>query len=224
MKGWAMTMGLVLAAAAWSCSEAPSDEGCDDCSSAGSGGAAGTAGSAPVRAAAGAGGDAGAGGTDSFAPQCAEPLEFKSECSFEDTCTALGCGDGLSPFGKDGCRRFCSTSDDCGVGERCRYTTLVTNEEECVTGSEVEVCSYQDGECACSITADCIYPSICVDAAQYPASLDCVLEGASCTALAYLHGNLTYELEQEPVAEFELPASECLAAVEDKQAELDCAN
>lgn len=137
-------------------------------------------------------------GSEPFAPQCGEPLGFESQCTFEQTCQELGCGDGLSRFGADGCLRSCETSDDCAAGERCRYTALVTRvDEECVTGSEIESCALVDGECNCEITADCFFPDVCVDATDYPESEDCVLDGLDCEDLIWLIASHTEALDSE---------------------------
>ena len=158
-----------------------------------------------------------------FAPECSEPLEFVSQCSFEDTCTALGCGNGVSEFGADGCRRLCTTSADCGAGERCRHTALVTNEDECITGGDFDACYYSDGSCYCSQNASCEFPDVCVDATKYPPSQDCVLEGASCRALAFLKGSVDGFLQQPtPDADDVAFATACLQSVKDKQAALGC--
>jgi hypothetical protein len=158
-----------------------------------------------------------------FAPKCTDPLEFKSQCSFEDTCKALDCGGGLSEFGADGCRRLCTTSADCGNGERCRHTLLVTNEEECITGGDFEDLYYEDGVCQGEQNASCEFPDVCVDAAKYPPSQDCVLEGASCQALAFLNENVAWLVAHPTLDPSAVPfAIACQKSVKDKQAALGC--
>lgn len=160
---------------------------------------------------------------DAFAPACAQPVAFESECGFASTCEQLGCGDGLSQFDANGCTRYCQTSADCATGQRCRHTRLVLSEEDCPSpGSEVEACSATVDGCECSITDDCPHPDICVDAAEYPESLDCAVDGASCGALAngefllrdFVDGNETGAAVDE--------ARSCLDSIRAKQTELGC--
>ncbi len=159
-----------------------------------------------------------------FLPECAEPVDIPSNCGFEATCAALGCGDGLSQFGEDGCTRYCETSADCGAGQRCRHTRLVLSEEECPSlGSEVESCSMAGDVCECSTTADCPRPDICVDAAKYPASLDCAVESASCQALGNGEFELQLYLETEPATDVANEAQTCLDAIRAQQQALACA-
>jgi hypothetical protein len=161
---------------------------------------------------------------EQFAPACASPLEFESSCSFAATCAQLGCGGGLSQFDSRGCTRYCEASTDCGQGERCRHTWLVLSDEECPSpGSEVEGCSMIDGECECGITADCVHPDICVDAAAYPASQDCAVDEASCQALSFGESRLQQLLEADSTPADAVEAQSCLEAIRAKQQALACA-
>jgi len=168
-------------------------------------------------------GTAGAPATDRFAPECAEPLSFTSECSFEATCEQLGCGDGLSAFDAQGCTRHCQTSDDCGAGQRCRHTLLYVTDDDCpFSGSEVEDCTLSGGNCSCSTSADCPHPDVCVDAEQYPEALDCMVEGASCAALQTTKFALTERDRSGESAEKSATANDCLGKLEAKQRAQGC--
>lgn len=156
------------------------------------------------------GGSGGGSGFVPFAPQCDPAVGFKSECSFDETCAQLQCGDGFSPFDANGCSRYCDVSSDCGPGERCRHTSLVVADEECpYLGSEVEGCLVEDGQCSCSITADCTRPSICVDATVYPESLDCAVETATCGQLNELQAAVRFILDSSQDAELIDQATRC---------------
>jgi hypothetical protein len=160
-----------------------------------------------------------------FKPVCAEPFDFTftSECSFEDTCKELGCGDGFSQFDAQGCSRFCESSADCGNGQRCRHVELVLREDECPSSGSEASCSIQNGKCSCGFTADCPLPNICVDAAQYPITLDCVLDGATCEQLAnaasgwqtFLQGGTGTAADNEG-------ANGCLSKVQAQRVSLQC--
>jgi hypothetical protein len=86
----------------------------------------------------------------------------------------------------------------------------------------VEGCELTDGECSCTISADCQHPNICVDAQAYPESQECVVEGASCEQLA------DFRLRIAPLAEGEGgpglagKAALCLGTVDAKRLELLC--
>jgi hypothetical protein len=158
-----------------------------------------------------------------FFPECAEPLDFHSNCGFEATCEQLGCGDGLSQFDENGCTRYCETTADCGAGQRCRHTRLVLSDEECPSlGSEVEGCSLVDDACSCSITDDCPHPDICVDATKYPESLDCAVEGASCQALNYTAFELQMFLDGDATTDAANEARTCLDAIQARLQVVDC--
>lgn len=158
-----------------------------------------------------------------FLPECDAPVSIPSSCGFDETCSALGCGDGLSQFDENGCTRYCETSADCGDGQRCRHTRLVLSDEECPSpGSEVEGCSIVGDACECSITADCPHPDICVDATRYPESLDCAVEGASCQALANGKFELELFLEGETATEAAAEAQTCLDAIVAQQQASTC--
>lgn len=160
-----------------------------------------------------------------FAPECAEPVSIPSNCGFEATCAALGCGDGLSQFDENGCTRYCQTTADCGPGQRCRHTRLVVSEDECPSlGSEVENCSLEAETCECSISADCPHPDICVDATKYPESLDCAVEGASCQALAYSEFELQLFLDGGPASDAASEAQTCLDAIRAQQQAAACSD
>ena len=169
----------------------------------------------------------GSGGRPSFEPfsddHCETPNEFESSCSFEATCAQLDCGDGFSQFGTDGCIRRCLSDTDCGDGERCRYTALDASAGECPTiGSVVEGCELSDGECSCSISANCQHPNICVDAQAYPESEECVVEGASCELLSELRLRIAPLAEGEGGTGLADKAALCLATVDAKRLDLLC--
>jgi hypothetical protein len=156
-----------------------------------------------------------------FAPKCDAPLEFTSNCSFKATCEALGCGDGLSPFGDDGCRHFCHDSSDCGDGQRCRFTAIVN---ECGGGgSEIEGCTlHPDGSCDCTATDDCTAPDVCVDAARYPEELDCDISQVNCGELNELSNRLFDVFLGDASAEKVQAVATCRAATHERQQTHGC--
>jgi len=160
-----------------------------------------------------------------FAPQCStDTPSFWTECSFERTCAQLGCGNGISPFDENGCSRFCSNDGDCGPGQRCRFTKTVTpaEGEECPQGSEVEGCVVEGDTCSCSVSADCSYPDICVDAQRYPAADDCAIADADCETLGFLADALMLTDDVPPSRQKEAAVSSCSSAVRARQIELGC--
>ena len=183
------------------------------------GGAAASSAGAPET---GLGGIAG-GVSGLFDPQCEpgrEPgFEMPSGCNFAATCAALGCGDGFSRFGADGCLRYCEKSADCGAGQRCRFTALSGN--ECGTSSVVESCSSEDGICSCTESADCSHADICVDEERFPASLDCAVEQASCVQLNDLDFVIGEDSEGAP-PEKTAAIEACWTKMTARRAELAC--
>jgi hypothetical protein len=171
-------------------------------------------------------GAAGAGGgpsTQPFAPECAEPLGFTSECSFEATCQELGCGDGFSRFDAQGCTRFCDTTGDCGAGQRCRYTELVVGAAACPSTSSVAgSCVLEGGRCSCPLTDDCPHPDICVDATEYPESLDCDVGAASCSELMRSAETLQAVVDRDDGTYKMRVAQACLGLVQSRLAVIDC--
>ena len=137
----------------------------------------------------------------------------------------LDCGGGLSQFDENGCTRYCETSADCGAGQRCRRTRLVLTEGECPQefGSEVERCEIVDGACSCTITNDCRPPDICVDAAEYPKSLDCAVESVSCQGLAVSELELQQFVDRVPATDATDEARACLDAIRAEQLDRACA-
>jgi hypothetical protein len=171
-------------------------------------------------------GAAGAGGEPAFQPfnpECAQPQPVMSECSFEQTCEQLQCGKGASQFGADGCTRYCKADADCGAGQRCWHTSLGLIHGECTPlGSVVEGCTLEGDQCVCGTTADCFYPSICVDAAEHPADLDCTIDGSDCAELADIEATIQDVVNEPSGAEEGQQATSCLARVKTRTTELDC--
>jgi len=188
---------------------------------------AGDGGSSAGAAGASEAGNAGMGGMGPpFDPQCEpgrEPeLVTPSECSFAATCAVIGCDDGVSRFGADGCLRFCDTSADCATGQRCRYTVLSV--QDTCASSVLETCSIEDdGSCSCSESADCRKFDICVDEERFPASEDCAVADATCAELESLRFNLSNtELDSTASAEKVEAFEQCQEAVDARVDELGC--
>jgi len=164
----------------------------------------------------------GSAGAPSFSPECSPALDFKSECSFEETCAELNCGDGFSQFGADGCTRYCRADADCAAGQRCRHTVLATDEDCPVIGSEVEGCLIENGKCSCSTSADCDWPSICVDAVQFPVQEDCAVGGLDCAALDRIEAAADTASTSSLSSELRAQAEQCFARVGARRRELGC--
>ena len=156
-----------------------------------------------------------------FAPKCEQPLEFKSDCSFQATCEQLGCADGLSPFGDDGCRHFCKDSSECGDSQRCRFTSIVNL---CGGGgSEIEGCSVDsDGSCQCGVSENCTAPDVCVDVDRYPPSLDCDTSQATCDDLDERATRLDEAYLPDASAEKLQAIAACRGAIHARSLKLGC--
>jgi hypothetical protein len=159
-----------------------------------------------------------------FNPSCPvgrEPhFDGPSTCSFAETCKAIGCDDGVSLFGADGCERPCDSSADCAAGQRCRFTELLGY--DCATGS-VELCSpNEDGSCDCSFNADCKNPHICVDAVRFPVEQDCAVAAVDCQDLKFFYSNTAPDPEADPNSEVAKAFAACREAVQARAAEIDC--
>jgi hypothetical protein len=204
----------------------PGTSGSNSC---GAGPTPGTAGGGPIPGgtastggAPGTGGSAGAPSQPPFAPQCEVENEFRSECSVEETCALLGCGDGISRFDAQGCNRECQSSKDCGAGERCRFTTLAF-EVECGAPSEVEGCWLEEGACSCSATADCGFANVCVKAADYPVEEDCDISAVTCANGSELADfRLTPLARDESATEWQVAVGTCYDKVTAKLEQLGC--
>jgi hypothetical protein len=163
--------------------------------------------------------DAG-GSTRFFGSSCEPANPFPTTCTFEETCAALGCGDGFSIFGEDGCQHFCENDSDCGPEQRCRFTAL--SGEGCPSRRVVEMCDKEEGTCKCYGSADCYKPDICVDATRFSESEDCAVQDMSCEELRQFQENAAAD-ETPPAGSAKAAAfAVCNERVRVRLAELDC--
>lgn len=161
---------------------------------------AGTAGTPSAAGDAGRGGTGGSSGRGPTLPDgelCG--LEFAGgiQCSAEETCRALDCGEAWSLYDGEGCaRELCEDSAECPSGQRC-VPAPVGGEftEHCF--QEYDSCDRASGECQCYQYEECGPRAVCLDADEFPEERDCPIEGLSCAELEGAAATVRAYVERE---------------------------
>jgi hypothetical protein len=154
-----------------------------------SGGRAPAGGSGGSRAGGGgfAGGDGGDAGSAGSAgePGCTPVLGSDiTDCSREDTCLAVECGEPWSIFDDAGCGRTqCTETGTCPAGERC-VPAVVAGKYDDPCFYHPDSCSYSDDECLCAVWEECFPLAVCLPEDEFPPSRDCPIDRAADDAPA----------------------------------------
>lgn len=117
-------------------------------------------------------------------------LQDRSECSLEETCAVLGCGEVWSFYDAGGCERRadedgCVNSGDCADGERCVARPVAGYFGPALGG--LDGCDREpdtDCSCGCSFQEGPPLLALCLPETEWPSSNDCPLEGLDCAALS----------------------------------------
>ncbi|HEX6276258.1 MAG TPA: hypothetical protein VFZ53_24630 [Polyangiaceae bacterium] len=160
------------------------------------------------------GGDAGGGGR----PVC--ELAGGVTCSFEDSCTVLGCGKAWSHYDENRCGRTgCEETGLCEAGERC-VAAPVAGRFDDPCGNQADSCDVTASGCECLYYEECFPSAVCLPVGEFPpdddcpiAELDCEgLEQAAATLRGYLDGDAFLE-PYEPPGNIASSLQACLDAV-----------
>ncbi len=135
-----------------------------------------------------------------------------STCTFEATCTALGCGHPWSQFDLSGCRRRQCTSDtECESDHRC-LPAVLAGATNCYS-SVYEDCEPQCGECLCVASSDCSTVAFCQPVATFPPEGDCPVATIDCEELSYFRTLVEVYLEAGYSDDINASLEACLDAI-----------